>query len=107
MNFEEFWTQMHDELKQKQEHVTLGRYKRFTVWSENNRIVINPHEGTMERTLGKEDWLKAWKIAAKLPPQERFKPGNYSYADNNKTGSFHSAYVATLLKIFLKSSTSN
>ena len=37
----------------------------------------------------------------KAKPNERFKAGNYSYSDNNQVGSFHSAYVATLLKIFL------
>ena len=101
MNFEEFWEKMYNGLKEKQEHVTLGRYKRFTVYSENDRIVVIPHEGTDERSLWKEDFRKAWKTAANLKPNERFKAGNYSYSDNNQVGSFHSAYVATLLKIFL------
>ena len=101
MNFEELWEKMYNGLKEKQEHVTLGRYKRFTVYSENDRIVVIPHEGTDERSLGKEDFRKAWKTAANLKPNERFKAGNYSYSDNNQVGSFHSAYVATLLKIFL------
>lgn len=96
MKFEEFWSQLTNEISTSNTFYTLKQEKEFDAVYSQGKVMITPQSSKFIRTFSKDEFFKIWNKACKMLKNEQFKRGNF----NDIT--YHGSYILALMKHILK-----